>query len=404
MTSHLLAALVATPLLLLAPAASAVQTMLMADAHVSSLNPGGNFGAAAKMEVNATSSALLRFNFASLPSGVAADQVLNASLFVYVSGVTTAGAIELRPLNANWTEARVTANNLPGSTPAGTGASAEVPLAAKYVRVDVTADVQQWLAGTTSNYGWLLTPTPAAPGTAITLDAKEDGATAHTAILEIALAGPAGKKGAKGDTGPAGPVGPQGAQGPQGLQGPQGPTGPAGPQGPQGPQGPEGPQGPGSAAGFATNSGNTVLPTVCPELSTDLPILGGTSVVMAPGQVVQFNTSIALGSTLDTGGSGLRLWSCLRQTGQTTLLDAGSFGLQAPARSLLTFTRGGVYRTSSAGTATVGICGCVDATGGGWNNREYHASSALLFSNVPTSKTEAAPVADRQARALKPRR
>lgn len=426
MKSPLLVTLAALPLCLLSPAASAVQTMLMADSHVSTLSPTTNFGSAAKMDISPTSSALVRFSFASLPAGITADQVLNASLFVYVSGVTTAGTIEARPLATGWVETRVTANSMPATTAPGTGAPVEVAQAGKFVRIDVTADAQSWISGATGNFGWLLSPTPGASTTAVTLDAKEDSATSHAAILEIALAGPTGKKGAKGDIGPVGPAGPQGAQGPQGVtgaagpagpQGPQGPTGmtgPAGPQGPTGPQGatgpqgpagpqgttgPQGPAGPGSLVRVATTSNQTTTPLACPPFLEQWPLLGGVSVTVTAGQIVHASTTLSLGTTQATGAGGLNLMACFVDALGSHALDGQTYGYATAGASRVALARSSIHRVQTSGTVSVGVCGCVDSTQvGKWTSNEYYATTVMQFDNVPVSKAESTQANDTAAR------
>ena len=395
-TAALAALAVGAPL----SAAHAGLPLLMADTHVSTLSPGSNYGTAAKMEVSASSSSLLRFDLSTLPAGTTADQVLKAGLVVFVSDLPTAGAIEARALNATWTETRVNAGNLPGSASPGSGVATEVNRAGKHVWVDVTADVKAWLAGSSVNYGWLLAPTPGAPNTALMLDAKEDAATSHHATLEVTLAGPTGKKGKTGDTGPAGPAGPQGPTGATGAPGPVGPQGPQGVAGPQGPKGPQGPQGGGSLSWAGTFSGEQLNPLgACVPDWNSMRWLAGKAVPATAGQVIHFTTQLPLGSNAPGGAGGLNLATCwLNEAGQMSLLDQGVLEMSVPAHTRITFTRSGVLQAPVNGTYRVGICGCaLNSQVPLWNWSEYHATSVMVFDGATGLAAQAA--ANAQAKA-----
>src|SRR6185295_15962664 len=109
----------------------------------------------------------------------------------------------------------------------------------RFLLVDVTEIVQEWLDRTLENNGLVLMPNAA--GVSVEFDSKENAATSHEPELEITLR-------ATGAAGPPGPPGPAGAEGPRGLVGERGPAGPPGPPGPAGPAGPPGPSGPSCVA------------------------------------------------------------------------------------------------------------------------------------------------------------
>lgn len=247
------AAGVASAALLLGAAAPAwaLQAPLAADTHVSAVQPAQNFGTLPTLNVGNGSTALLRFDLGTLPAGTTAAQVRQATLVLHVNRVGVPGVLELQTVHAPWNETGVTAATAPPTSGPGSPLTLAVAGAGRFVAVDVTAQVREWVANPGSQYGWALAPAVTAPGTVAFFDSKENTATGHVARLDITLAdqgppGPAGAPGATGPTGPtgatgpAGPAGPVGPIGPMGLPGETGAVGPAGPQGLQGPPGPQG--------------------------------------------------------------------------------------------------------------------------------------------------------------------
>lgn len=256
---HLATATLALTAALHCSPALALNAPLAADTHVSASLPANNFSALPTLNVGGGSTALLRFDLASLPPASTAAKVIKASLVLYVNRIGVAGAIDVTPAFSNWAEAAVTANTAP-VLGAPLASNVAVASAQQFIQVDVTSQVKLWVTSPASNYGVALTPALAAPATVVFFDSKENTATGHVARLDITLAdlGPAGPQGvagpagAKGDTGAQGPAGAPGAQGFAGAQGIPGPaglpglTGAPGAQGIQGPQGLVGPPGPAS--------------------------------------------------------------------------------------------------------------------------------------------------------------
>jgi len=215
--------------------ANAITAPSVADAHLNSALPTSNFGSLPTLNVGGTYSALLQFDFASLPAGIASGSVAKATLFLWVNKVGTAGAIDIRTVTGAWAEASVTQATQPSV--GGVGYTVPVSNAGQYIAVDVTTDVKNWIDAPSSALGFSLAASSSAPSTTVYLDSKENTGTGHAAYLDITLVGQAGPQGPKGDPGllgPTGPTGPAGAVGPQGVQGVPGPTGAVGPQGPQG--------------------------------------------------------------------------------------------------------------------------------------------------------------------------
>src|ERR1700676_919323 len=235
-------------MILLAWATGETEARLVADASVSTVNPGTNFGSLSNLYVGPSDSnnhpiniTLLQFDLSGVPSA----PVAHAELRFYVNRANFFGHVDVAPATSPWAESAVTFNTLPGIG----AVLATVPVSQRfaYVSVDVTQQVADWLSGKSTNNGFVLLPSASDPTTSLVLDSKENDEGGHSAVLDISLVGPAGA------TGPPGPIGAQGVPGPQGLLGPQGATGPAGPQGSAGPTGPTGPQGPPPAITFATS-------------------------------------------------------------------------------------------------------------------------------------------------------
>jgi hypothetical protein len=225
------AALVLGAALACAPAL-ALDAPLAADAHTSTALPANNFGSLQTLNVGGGATALLRFDLGTLPAGTTAAKLVKATLVLYVNRVGSPGAVDLHPVNGNWTEAGVTAASQP---PAGGLSLLGVPvaMAGQFLALDVTAQVRSWITNPATNFGWAIAPASAAPGTVVFFDSKENTATAHVARLDITLA----DQGAKGEPGPQGL---QGLPGPRGEPGPRGDTGAPGVPGTTGPQGPAG--------------------------------------------------------------------------------------------------------------------------------------------------------------------
>jgi hypothetical protein len=255
-----LAALVAA----LATPAGAVLARLTDDAHTSASAPTMNFGASPTLMVQGPTPALvrayLRFDLTTLPAGTRGADVTRAVLRLWVSRVTRGGLFDVYSVRGGWGEEALTAATSPGQ---GRDQLLGIPVTPRdrnrFVVVDLTELVQEWLDRTLENNGLVLAPNAA--GVAVEFDSKENAATSHEPELEITLRG-SGAAGAPGPPGPAGPPGLEGARGAAGPPGPVGSAGPPGPPGPAGPPGPPGSQGPRGLAGPAGPAGPARPPGV----------------------------------------------------------------------------------------------------------------------------------------------
>ncbi len=245
------------------PSLRAADVPLAGDAYLSSAAPATNFGAATSLVIAPGNAGLVQFDLTAVP---ASSTIAKAYLRLYVNKVTAGGTLNFAAVTAPWSETAVSFNTQPAV--GAVFASAPASVTNTFVLVDVTAQVQGWLASPASNFGIEITPAATA---SVQLDSKESTTTSHSATLELAIVGPAGPTGATGTVGPAGsagatgPAGPTGAPGAPGAIGPLGPLGPSGPSGVAGAQGTPGavgvagPQGPSGAAGPAGLQGSTGL-------------------------------------------------------------------------------------------------------------------------------------------------
>ena len=255
--------LVASALGLLALPAQALDAPLAADAHISSVQPGLNFGALPTLNVGGGSTALMQFDLSTLPAAVTPAKLVKASLLLWVNRVGTPGTVELQTVMSGWSENGVSAATAPVLGGPGSGTLVPVGAAGQFVAVDVTAQVKGWINNPGSNFGLALAPALQAPGTIAFFDSKENTATGHVARLDLTLAdqGPVGSTGAtgarglKGDTGPSGGPGATGATGAAGAIGATGAAGAIGATGATGARGPIGDKGAPGATGPKGSTG-----------------------------------------------------------------------------------------------------------------------------------------------------
>jgi hypothetical protein len=156
-----------------------------ADSYTNTASSTTNHGASTLLDVEAaTQVAFIQFNLASIPATAGVSQ---ATLKLYVNGVTTAGSFNVDYVNGAWAENTIDASNAP---PLGTTIASEVALTTadknQYILINVTPAVQAWLNGSETNNGIALV----ANGTFnATFDSKENTTTSHAPELDIAFAG-----------------------------------------------------------------------------------------------------------------------------------------------------------------------------------------------------------------------
>jgi hypothetical protein len=303
---------------LLMPVAKAADGTLVADTYVSAGSPATNFGSDPTLIIAPGNAGLVLFDLSSIPGGT---NVSKAYLRVFVDKVTVSGTLNYAALTSPWTETGVTNNNRPsvGSPFASSG----VTIANTFVLVDVTSQVQGWLASPSTNFGIQIT---GGGSTNATLDSKENAATSHPSALEIAVIGPAGPTGITGPIGPTGtagvtgvtgitgatgatgtgPVGPAGVAGVTGVTGITGSTGPVGATGPNGPAGPAGHTGITGSTGATGAVGATGPngPTGSAGVAGPTGVTGVTGSTGATGSVGGTGAAGAAGAIGTTGVTG----------------------------------------------------------------------------------------------------
>jgi len=161
------------------------------DAYVNSAAPTTNYGAATTLNLqSAADTAFIRFDLTAVPAGYTGSSIAKATLKLYVNSATTAGSFNVDYVIGTWTEKTITYSLQPAI---GTTIAASVPLTTaskgKYVEIDVTAAVVEWLNGTQANDGIALVAN--SPFVA-TFDSKENTSASHPPELDLVFAGIAG--------------------------------------------------------------------------------------------------------------------------------------------------------------------------------------------------------------------
>jgi len=156
-----------------------------ADSYTNSADRTTNYGAKTLLDVDGASQiTYIQFNLASLPTTASISQ---ATLKLYVNGVTTAGSFNVDYVNSGWSESTIDASNAPTL---GTTIASQVSVTTadknQYILINVTSAVQAWLSGSETNNGLALV---ANSTFSATFDSKENTTTSHAPELDIAFAG-----------------------------------------------------------------------------------------------------------------------------------------------------------------------------------------------------------------------
>lgn len=245
----------------------AIEALLTDDANTASSSAlrRKNFGSSATLTLSPSQKVFLRWNLDTLPVEATPAAIQRATLKLWVSKVKRAGDIELRAISGSWDEETISASNAPAEgTSLGT-VNVETSDTKQYLTIDITDLVKTWRGGG-SNEGLQLDTGVAS----VTFDSKENSATGHLPVLEIAYAssglqgiqGPPGPKGDKGDPGSPGQKGDKGDPGAMGLRGEPGIQGPKGDKGDTGAPGPASPVMIGATSNGAGSTGTVPAPLI----------------------------------------------------------------------------------------------------------------------------------------------
>lgn len=157
--------------------ATPATTTVVTDAGVRQGVPSTNFGTATSLDVASGTGVnrrtYLRFDLASCSPAIPAAAIVRlATLRLYVTAMPTAcRTIDLFPITAAWSETSITWNNQSfgtainnppsasrtGSFAVGTPVGCQNPTTGTYVSGGtVTSDVASFVAGSRTNFGWML--------------------------------------------------------------------------------------------------------------------------------------------------------------------------------------------------------------------------------------------------------
>lgn len=334
----------------LAAAARAAEGRLLADAHVllSGKDSFEPLGAKKQLLLRANARAFVAFDLSPLPDGLAAEQVLQARLWLSVAKVAAAGTFDVHGTDAEWDEAELTGAEAPLPLEAiGDPTAVPIDASAKkgFVIVDVTEIVRGWVDGT-DNFGFALAPSQDSP-LDVAFDSGEAKDPGLRPRLEIELA-------ALGAEGEDGPEGPQGDPGPVGPEGPDGPAGPAGSDGPDGPPGGTGPAGPDGSVTLATAGG--AIGSI-PNSSGNWSIIANSAatIAVAEGEALYCVATAVLGVSSTNSFGDFEIGYRLAGAGSYNVTeDYVSLTLQPGHRHSLALARR--ITGLAAGTYEVGLC------------------------------------------------
>jgi hypothetical protein len=187
--------------------ATPAATTAVADTTARQGTPAGNFGALTTMNVSSGNGVnqriYLRFDLTVCSPAVPASAIVRlATLRLYMTAVPAAcRVLDLFPVTAAWGETTLTWNNQPfgttinnpptasrtGTFSVGTPAGCQNQAAGYVTGGTITTDVTSWVAGSTTNFGWMIrddTEGSATTRTA-TFTAKELGTIAQEPQLVI---------------------------------------------------------------------------------------------------------------------------------------------------------------------------------------------------------------------------
>jgi hypothetical protein len=154
------------------------------DAYVNSAAPTTNYGAAITLDLSSTAdTAFIRFDLTAVPASYTGSSIAKATLKLYVNSATTAGSFNVDYVTGIWDEKTIKYSLQPTI---GATIAASVPLTAtskgKYVEIDVTSAMVEWLNGTQTNDGIALV---ANSPLVATFDSKENTSASHPPELDV---------------------------------------------------------------------------------------------------------------------------------------------------------------------------------------------------------------------------
>jgi hypothetical protein len=204
-------------LALLASSVLAQDLRLMSDTNTRASMPDTPLGSLPQLAVDSNSTTYLQFDSYLISSAHRPEDLISATLRLYVNRLSTPGAISLAAYCRPVLEAWLTHNNR--QSPACNALQVTLPVLSSqhYLDIEITESVRTALnVGTALSFQ--ITPAPSAPATSVLFDSKENPTTSHSPQLilnfkPLYLTGPTGPQGPEGYTGINGPIGSVGAPG-----------------------------------------------------------------------------------------------------------------------------------------------------------------------------------------------
>lgn len=186
--TNLIIAIGAACLIMVIPSRSiAQQATLTDDAQISTVASNQNFGANASVRVSGTNiRGFFKFKLTpNLPPGTTGSRVGKATVRFFVGTVNTPGTIDVFRVNGNWDEATITGGTAPSLGTLESSISVDVLQTNKWLTLDVTQLVKDWLDGVLPNEGIALVANGGVGN--VLLNSKENQTTSHETQLDIVL-------------------------------------------------------------------------------------------------------------------------------------------------------------------------------------------------------------------------
>jgi hypothetical protein len=186
--TNLTIAIGAACLIMLIPSRSiAQQATLTDDAQISTAAANQNFGANASVRVSGTNiRGFFKFKLTpNLPPGTTGSRVGKATVRLFVGTVNTPGTFDVFRVNGTWDEATITGGTAPPLSILESSISVDALQTNKWVTLEVTQLVKDWLDGVLPNEGIALIANGGVGN--VLFNSKENQTTSHETQLEIVL-------------------------------------------------------------------------------------------------------------------------------------------------------------------------------------------------------------------------
>ncbi len=187
---------------------------LISDTNTRASMPDTPLGTLPQLAVDPNSTTYLQFDSFLVANSQRPEDLITATLRLYVNRLATPGAISVAAYCRPVVEDVLTHNNRQLPLCNALVSTLPVTAAQNFIDIDVTERVRTAL-NTGTGLSFLITPAQSAPTTSVLFDSKESSTTSHAPKLmlnykPLFLTGPIGPQGPIGPIGPVGPEGPAG--------------------------------------------------------------------------------------------------------------------------------------------------------------------------------------------------